>query len=307
VSIFIDPSARFEGEDVGAGSRVLAYARVGRGVRIGRNCAIHDHAVLVGDVTLEDDVAVQLGAQLLGSVHLEQGVTVGAGALVGAGSLDGESSKSIVHRFASIGVNATVLPGVVIGRRAVVEPGSVVTQNVPANAVVSGNPATIVSYVDTGVDETPSEILTTAVLPADISNTRVRGVTLHGLTHARDLRGSLTAGEFAALPFAPRRFFTVYDVPSESVRGAHAHRECSQFVVCLAGSVSCLVDDGTTRDEVHLANPAIGLHIPPMIWGTQWRYTRDALMLVLASNPYDPDDYIRDYEEFLEELRRLGR
>jgi UDP-2-acetamido-3-amino-2,3-dideoxy-glucuronate N-acetyltransferase len=307
VSTFIDPSARFEAEDVGAGSRVLAYARVGRGVTIGRNCVIHDHAVLVGDVTLDDDVAVHVGAQLLGSVHLEQGVAVGAGALVGAGSLEGEPSRSIVHRFASIGVNATVLPGVVIGRHAVVEPGSVITQNVPANAVVSGNPATIVSYVDTGDDETPSEILTTAVLLADISNTRVRGVTLHRLTHARDLRGSLTAAEFAALPFAPRRFFTVYDVPSESVRGAHAHRECSQFLVCLAGSVSCLVDDGTTRDKVHLENRAIGLHIPPMIWGTQWRYTRDALMLVLASNPYDPDDYIRDYEEFLEELRKLGR
>ena len=263
--------------------------------------------MLVGDVTLEDDVAVQMSARLLGSVHLEQGVAVGAGALVGAGSLDGEPSKSIVHRFASIGVNATVLPGVVIGRRAVVEPGSVVTENVPANAVVTGNPATIVSYVDTGDDETPSEILTAAVLLADISNTRVRGVTLHGLTHARDLRGSLTAAEFAALPFAPRRFFTVYDVPSESVRGAHAHRECSQFLVCLAGSVSCLVDDGATRDEVRLENPAIGLHIPPMIWGTQWRYTRDALMLVLASNPYDPDDYIRDYEEFLEERGKLGR
>ena len=306
MSTFIDPSARFEAEDLGAGSRVLAFTRVGRGVKIGRNCAIHDHAVLVGDVTLEDDVAVQMSARLLGSVHLEQGVAVGAGALVGAGSLDGEPSKSIVHRFASIGVNATVLPGVVIGRRAVVEPGSVVTENVPANAVVTGNPATIVSYVDTGDDETPSE-MTTAVLLADVGNTRVRGVTLHGLTHARDLRGTLTAAEFAALPFAPRRFFTVYDVPSESVRGAHAHRECSQFLVCLAGSVSCLVDDGATRDEVRLENPAIGLHIPPMIWGTQWRYTRDALMLVLASNPYDPDDYIRDYEEFLEERGKLGR
>jgi dTDP-4-dehydrorhamnose 3,5-epimerase-like enzyme len=131
---------------------------------------------------------------------------------------------------------------------------------------------------------------------------RVRGVTLHELTNARDLRGSLMAAEFTALPFPPRRLFTVYDVPSESVRGAHAHRECSQFLVCLAGAVSCLVDDGAAREEIHLETPEVGLHIPPMIWGTQWRYTRDAVMLVLASHPYDAADYIRDYEDFLEAL-----
>ena len=307
LSTFIDPSARLEADVLGDGSRVLAYARVAAGATIGRNCVIHDHAVVIGHVTLEDDVNVHTGAQVLGSVHVEQGVTVGAGALVGAGQFDGDASKTVVRRFASIGVNATVLPGVVIGRRAVVEPGSVVTQNVPANAIVSGNPATIVSYVDTGSEEAPSQLLTTAVLLADISNTRVRGVTLHGLTHASDLRGSLTATEFPTLPFAPRRFFAVYDVPSESVRGAHAHRECSQFLVCLAGSVSCLVDDGSTREEVKLETPALGLHIPPMVWGTQWRYTRDAILLVLASHPYDPDDYIRDYEEFLDELAMRPR
>ena len=66
--------------------------------------------------------------------------------------------------------------------------------------------------------------------------------------------------------------------------------------------MSCLVDDGSAREEIQLESPAIGLHIPPMIWGTQWKYTRDAVLLVLASHPYDPDDYIRDYEEFLANL-----
>jgi UDP-2-acetamido-3-amino-2,3-dideoxy-glucuronate N-acetyltransferase len=180
----------------------------------------------------------------------------------------------------------------------------VVTENVPANAVVSGNPATNVAYVDSGQEVAAQEVVLPSSVGAAITDTRVRGVTIHRLAYARDLRGSLTAAEFSSLPFSPRRLFTVYDVPSESVRGSHAHRTCSQFLVCTLGAVSCLVDDGSAREEIRLASPDVGLHIPPMIWGTQWKYTRDAVLLVLASHPYDPADYIRDYEEFLEALER---
>jgi acetyltransferase-like isoleucine patch superfamily enzyme len=305
VSTFVDPNARFEGDSLGSGSRVLAYVRVAPGVAIGRNCVVHDHAVLIGEVTLEDDVAVHTGAQLLGRIRVEQGVTVGAGAVVGWESRSGEevdpaANEIVVHRFASIGPNVTVSPGVAIGRQAVVQPGSVVTQNVPANAVVSGNPATIVSYVDSGEEAAAQEVAVPSSVAAAITETRVRGVTVHRLAYASDLRGSLTATEFSDLPFAPRRLFTVYDVPSESVRGSHAHRTCSQFLVCTLGAVSCLVDDGSAREEIRLASPDVGVHIPPMIWGTQWKYSRDAVLLVLASHRYDPADYIRDYEEFLE-------
>jgi len=311
VSTFIDPTARFEGESLGPGSRVLAFVRVAPGVAIGRNCVLHDHAVLIGVVTLDDDVAVHTGAQLLGRIQVEQGVIVGAGAVVGGESRSGpdadlRANEIIVHRFASIGPNVTVSPGVAIGRRAVVQPGAVVTQNVPANAVVSGNPATIVSYVDSGEEEAAQEVVLPPSVAAAVTETRVRGVTIHRLAYASDLRGSLTAAEFSNLPFAPRRLFTVYDVPSESVRGSHAHRTCAQFLVCTLGAVSCLVDDGSAREDIRLASPDVGLHIPPMIWGTQWKYTRDAVLLVLASHPYDAADYIRDYEEFLEALESDG-
>lgn len=284
MSTFIDPTARHEGASLGAGSRVLAYAYVGPGV------------------VLEEDVTVQSGAQLLGDVRTERGVTVGPGAVVGAEPYPTETPGIVIRRFAAIGANATVLPGAAVGRRAVVEPGAVVAEGVPANAIVRGNPATIVAYVQAGRDPVAEEVVSAPVAGAGVAETRVRGVSLHRLTYARDLRGSLTAAEFSGLPFAPQRLFTVYDVPSESVRGAHAHRECAQFLVCLTGGVSCLVDDGSVREEVRLESPSVGLHIPPMIWGTQWRYSRDAMLLVLASHPYDPDDYIRDYEEFLAEL-----
>lgn len=104
-------------------------------------------------------------------------------------------------------------------------------------------------------------------------------------------------------PFVPQRFFTVFGVPSRDIRGQHAHRRCEQFLVCLSGSVTCLIDDGTQRRTVVLDNPSVGLHAPAMTWGAQYNYSADAVLGVFASLPYDPDDYIRDYEDFLSELQ----
>jgi hypothetical protein len=127
----------------------------------------------------------------------------------------------------------------------------------------------------------------------------VPGVTLHKLKRVNDLRGDLCVGEFASLvPFVPRRYFLVFGVPSREVRGEHAHRRCHQFLVCVQGSVSVVVDDGSAREEVLLDAPDLGLHIPPMIWGTQSRYTPDAMLLVFASRRYEPSDYIRDYGRY---------
>jgi hypothetical protein len=120
-----------------------------------------------------------------------------------------------------------------------------------------------------------------------------------------DLRGSLTAGEVGpdGLPFAPRRWFMVYDVPTREVRGEHAHRVCHQYLISVAGRVDVAFDDGRNRGEVVLDHPSIGVYLPPMVWGSQYRYDADAVLLVLASHPYDPDDYIREYDAFLAEVQ----
>jgi len=91
----------------------------------------------------------------------------------------------------------------------------------------------------------------------------------------------------------------VFDVPGKDVRGEHAHRRCHQFLVCLRGSLSVVVDDGQASEEIALDRPSIGLYLPPMVWAVQYRYSADALLLVFASDPYDASDYIRDYDEFL--------
>ena len=77
------------------------------------------------------------------------------------------------------------------------------------------------------------------------------------------------------------------------------HRECHQFLICVSGQVNVAVDDGKQRGEVTLDSPTVGLYVPPRVWASQYRYDRQAVLLVFASHPYDPGDYIREYETFL--------
>ena len=131
---------------------------------------------------------------------------------------------------------------------------------------------------------------------ADLGVGGAQLVRMHSIYEAR---GHLTVGEIGkGMPFVPRRFFVISDVPDESIRGEHAHRELHQLLVCLAGSVVAEVSDGTRARSVLLDVPHVGLHIPPMVWGVQHHYTRDAVLMVLASAEYDPADYIRDLAEF---------
>jgi UDP-2-acetamido-3-amino-2,3-dideoxy-glucuronate N-acetyltransferase len=127
----------------------------------------------------------------------------------------------------------------------------------------------------------------------------VDGVSLIRLSRIDGDNGSLIVGELGAgLPFVVRRIFTLLDIPSDEPRGIHAHRKCEQFLICLSGSVTAVVDDGSTRREVILDDPTLGLYMPAMTWGTQYRYSPDAILLVLASDAYDAGDYINDYSEF---------
>jgi UDP-2-acetamido-3-amino-2,3-dideoxy-glucuronate N-acetyltransferase len=106
------------------------------------------------------------------------------------------------------------------------------------------------------------------------------------------------------VPFEVRRYFLVFDVASEHIRGEHAHRMLHQFLVCVTGHCNVVTDDGANRHEVVLDSPSKGVYIPPMVWATEYKFSRDAVLMVLASEYYDAADYIRDYTEFLA-LRRV--
>jgi hypothetical protein len=129
----------------------------------------------------------------------------------------------------------------------------------------------------------------------------VRGVQLFEMRHVVDLtRGNLVALEYNQdLPFTPQRCFLTYAIPSQQTRGEHAHRRCAQFLVCAHGECHLRVDDGENREEFCLNRPTFGVLVPPMVWATEHLHSSDSVLLVLASRPYEPEDYIRDYQEFL--------
>lgn len=105
------------------------------------------------------------------------------------------------------------------------------------------------------------------------------------------------------VPFAIKRVFYLYDVPGGESRGAHAHRECHQFLIAASGSFEVLLDDGKIQRQVQLNRPNVGLHIPPMIWASEINFSSGSVCLVLASHGYSEQDYIRDYQTFLSCLK----
>ncbi len=311
-NFFRHPQALVESEAVGDGSRIWAFVHVLPGAVIGSNCNICDHVFIENDVRIGDRVTVKCGVQLWDGTRVEDGVFIGPNVtftndpMPRSGCHLPEYPETIIRKGASIGANATLLPGITIGQHAMVGAGSVVTRSVPPYAVVMGNPARIVRYTEEGASNAGRSAVRSSKVPhlVEAKPVSVQRVKLISAPLIRDLRGSLLAREVGKnLPFVPQRCFMVFDVPSKEVRGAHAHRVCEQFLVCLRGMVSVVCDDGQKRQEFELSTPEQGLYLPPMVWGIQYKYSADALLAVFASHPYDPDDYIRDYDQFIQELR----
>jgi UDP-2-acetamido-3-amino-2,3-dideoxy-glucuronate N-acetyltransferase len=309
--VFIHEYGLCETDKVGPGTRIWAFAHVLAGASIGVDCNICDGVFIEGGAVVGDRVTVKCGVQLWTGVELEDDVFVGPNATFTNDPfprsqhwLDSHP-KTVVRAGASIGANATILPGLEIGRGAMVGAGAVVTRSVPANAVVVGNPARISGYVSTPALDTPPALPESR--KPGLTTLDVRGVQVQRFAEFADLRGRLTAGELPSkgLPFAPQRWFLVYDVPSQEVRGEHAHRVCHQFLICVAGSVSLAVDDSEHRAEIALDDPTLGVYVPPMVWASQFRYSSSAVLLVFASHPYNANDYIREYDSFLAEATNI--
>lgn len=102
------------------------------------------------------------------------------------------------------------------------------------------------------------------------------------------------------VPFEIQRAFYLYDIPGGESRGAHAHKQCHQFLVAVSGAFEVLLDDGKIQRQVMLNRPNLGLHIPPMIWASEINFSSGSICLVLASQEYDETDYIREYSVYKE-------
>jgi acetyltransferase-like isoleucine patch superfamily enzyme/dTDP-4-dehydrorhamnose 3,5-epimerase-like enzyme len=314
---FIHEKALCETSNIGLRTRVWAFAHILPRAIIGEDCNICDGVFIENDVVVGNRVTIKCGVQLWDGVTVEDDVFIGPNATFTNDKMP--RSKVYPEKFlttrvcqgASIGANATLLPGITIGKQAFVGAGAVVTRSVPPYAVVTGNPARITGYTNTFQDQRPdayrlpptaSDRL--AELDGNGLKTTVNQVVLYKLPVIKDARGGLNVGEFLQdIPFVPQRYFSVFQVPSGEVRGQHAHKTCHQFLVCLAGSLHLIADDGVHREEFVLDHPGIGVYLPAKVWGIQYKYSKDAVLLVFASEHYDAADYIRDYDQFLEYLR----
>lgn len=236
--------------------------------------------------------------------NIESGVTLGHRVILAG-------DKIVIRSNARLDSACVIAEHVTIGQGAWVRAGAVVLRSIPPNAIVEGNPAQVVGYVDRATQEQRPDprlievqsfgnLARPARIPLDVG-----GSAIFLMRSVSDTRGSLTVGEVPTeVPFTPTRYFAVFGVPSVELRGEHAHKQCQQFLICLHGSCRVLLDDGQRRCEVTLDRPDMGVFMPEMIWGTQYRYSPDAVLLVFASRPYEADDYLRTYDEFLEEIAR---
>lgn len=302
---FVHEKAVCETAHVGSRTRIWAFAHILPGARIGADCNVCDGVFVENDVQVGDRVTIKSGVQLWDGVRLGDDVFVGPNVTFAndkfprSRAYQGRIPETVVEQGASLGANCTILPGVRIGRQAMIGAGSVVTADVPPFAIVMGNPSRITGYVDSAGRAMPPA--RSAELPPRGGQTLVvPGVTLHRLAGAEDMRGFMSVAEVGPdIPFEIKRALAVYDVPSKDVRGERAHRACEQFLICVRGSVALVVDDGRQRAEVILDEPGLGVHVGAMIWTVLYRHTADAVVLTFASQHYDPADYIRDYDEFM--------
>ena len=300
----IHPLSDVQTKSIGVGTRIWQFVVVLPDAKIGNNCNICANVLIENDVIIGNNVTVKSGVQLWDGLRIEDNVFIGPNVTFTNDKFP--RSKQYPKEFlstriladASIGANATILPGITIGKNAMVGAGSVVTKNVPSNAIVVGNPAYIIGYTNTNHLDDKNKNQSTQ---NNKCKSHIQNVQLIKIPLISDLRGDLSFAQINDhLPFTPKRYFIVYNVQNKEIRGEHAHKKLSQFLVCIVGNCSVMLDDGlNNREEYLLDNPGLGLLIPPLVWGVQYKYSQDAVLLVLASETYDESDYIRDYDQFL--------
>lgn len=122
-----------------------------------------------------------------------------------------------------------------------------------------------------------------------------------------DQRGSLTSIEGGIdTPFAIKRVYYLYYTLADVRRGFHAHKKLQQILVCVTGRCKVLLDDGKIKEIVELSEPNLGLFVDTMVWHEMYDFSSDCVLLVLASDHYKENDYIRQYDEFLESVKEAN-
>ncbi|MCF6307102.1 MAG: FdtA/QdtA family cupin domain-containing protein [Flavobacteriaceae bacterium] len=129
-------------------------------------------------------------------------------------------------------------------------------------------------------------------------NSNLKNIELLEIPKIADPRGNLAVIEKNTIPYKIKRVYYLYDVPSDSFRGGHAHKEQLEFLIALSGSFDVVLDDGNSKKKFTLNKPNKGLLIPINMWRELENFSSGAICLVLSSGEFEEEDYIRDYEEF---------
>jgi UDP-2-acetamido-3-amino-2,3-dideoxy-glucuronate N-acetyltransferase len=291
----VEPGAR-----IGLGTRIWAFAHVLGGAVIGRDCNICDLTFIENDVVIGDRVTIKCGVQVWDGVRIEDDVFVGPNATFTndpfprSKQYPEKFKETRVQRGASIGANATILPGVQIGQYAMVGAGAVVTRDVPPFAIVVGNPAEFRGFGRDAARVTPTPTL--HVIGAAARNvTSATRVPLSADVHFGE---GARREDQARIPFTPKRLQVVRaGVGSLIVMGAH--RLTHHVVIAAGGSMSVLTDDGKQREIVVLEGGDAGLYVPPGVWTTAAVRSAHAVVVLVSSEEDNADDLVEDYGEFL--------
>jgi UDP-2-acetamido-3-amino-2,3-dideoxy-glucuronate N-acetyltransferase len=268
---YVHPKALVESETIGSGTRIWAFAHVLSGARIGENCNICDGVFVENDVTIGDQVTLKSGVQIWDAITLEDRVFVGPNATFTndpfpRSQVPVESyPRTVVKKGASIGGNATILPGVTIGTGAMVGAGAVVTRDVPDHALVMGNPARVVRFF--GIEAAAAAPSAPATLPG------VEQIQCDVLPDG--------PVNWTALPFEPGTPAVHAGLRADIVRDLGAV-DTARFVTCSAGTVTVVLDDGHRREALRLRDPAVGLLVPAGLKCVLYQPSENACVLVFS-------------------------
>lgn len=290
MNFFVHEKGICESSQIGKDTKIWAFAHVLAEARIGDNCNICDHVFIENDVVLGNNITIKCGVQVWDGITIEDNAFIGPNVTFTndpyprSKKYPDEYSKTLVRNGASIGANATILPGLNIGKKAMIGAGAVVTTDVPDYAIVTGNPARVIGFSEArnSIDQ----------------SSQINGIKYIDFSHNVDARGTLVFGETDQhLPFAPERFFYLTDLKDGKYRANHAHRVCTQIFLNLRGSTKIFIHNHTQK-EIHTLREGQGLIVPPLHWVVCFNSSPNDLIMVLNSHKYDKKDYIQCSDEF---------
>ena len=107
------------------------------------------------------------------------------------------------------------------------------------------------------------------------------------------------------IPFKIKRIYYLHNIPTGAKRGVHAHQKLQQFIIAITGSFTIVIDDGTNKQTLTLNDPKKGLYVSPLIWREITEFSKGAVLMVLASEHYNPEDYFHEYSDFIQHLKSI--